>query len=149
MVPILPHNAFARAAMLATLSMAQRARPPDAFLLRVCQSADMDRPLSDNELAVLRRLTCVDRPGAEAIRESLDYLVVDDECGCGCESVGVRDTRFPEQDHHLQSWVDARSVDGVTTLGLLLGSEGRLKYLDIYTPNQGRLPSPEDLEILP
>jgi len=37
----------------------------------------------------------------------------------------------------------------VTTLGLLLGSEGRLKYLDIYTPNQGRLPSPEDLEILP
>jgi len=135
--------------MLATLSMAQRARPPDAFLLRVCQSADMDRPLSDNELAVLRRLTCVDRPGAEAIRESLDYLVVDDECGCGCESFGVRDTRFPEQDHHLQSWVDARSVDGVTTLGLLLGSEGRLKYLDIYTPNQGRLPSPEDLEILP
>jgi len=45
--------------------------------------------------------------------------------------------------------VDAGSVDGVTTLGSFGFREGRLKYLDIYTPNQGRLPSPEDLEILP
>ena len=115
----------------------------------VCQSADMERPLSDNELAVLRRLTAVDRPEAADLRESLDYLVVDDECDCGCESFGVRDTRFPQQDHHLESWVDARSAGGETTLGLLLGAEGRLKYLDIYTPNQGRLPKVEDLEILP
>jgi hypothetical protein len=109
----------------------------------------MQRPLSEKQLAVLRRLTDVDRPGAAAIRESLDYLVVDDECDCGCASFGVRDIRFPEQDHHLQSWVDARSTDGETTLGLLLGSEGRLRYLDIYTPNKGRLPNAEDLEILP
>jgi hypothetical protein len=109
----------------------------------------MGRPLNNNEIAVMQRLTAVNRPGVDVIRESLQYLVVDDECDCGCESFGVRDTRFPQQDHHLQAWVDARSVDGVTTLGLLLGSEGRLKYLDIYTPNQGRLPSAEDLEILP
>ena len=109
----------------------------------------MERPLRENEMAVLRRLTAVDRPEASATRESLDYLVVNDECDCGCESFGVRDTRFPEQEHNLQSWVDARSTDGVTTLGLLLGSEGRLKYLDIYEPNQGRLPSAEDLEVLP
>jgi hypothetical protein len=108
----------------------------------------MERPLSDNELAVLRRLTAVDRPEAAAMRESLDYLVVDDECDCGCESIGVRDTRFPEQDHHLQSWVDATSADGETTIGLLLGSGGRLKYLDIYMPNQGRLPKAEDLVVL-
>lgn len=109
----------------------------------------MERPLRDNELAVLRRLTAVERPGAAAMRESLDYLIVDGECDCGCDSFGVRDTRFPAQDHHLQSWVDARSADGETTLGLLLGSEGRLKYLDIYTPNQGRLPKAEDLVVLP
>ena len=115
----------------------------------LCQSADVGRPLSYNERAVLRRLTAVDRPEAAAMRESLDYLVVVDECDCGCESFGVRDTRFPEQDHHLRSWVDARSTDGETTLGLLLGSEGRLKYLDIYTPNQGRLPKAEDLLVLP
>lgn len=116
---------------------------------RCAKVATMQRPLSDNEMAVLRRLTSVARPEAAAVQESLDYLVVDDECDCGCESFGVRDTRFPEQDHHLQSWVDARSVDGETTLALMLGSEGRLKYLDIYTPNQGRLPEAEDLEILP
>lgn len=109
----------------------------------------MERPLTDHEMEVLRRLTAVDKPEAPAVRDSLDYLVVDDECDCGCESFGVRDTRFPQQDHHLQSWVDGRSADGVTTLGLLLGSDGRLKYLDIYTPNQGRLPTAEDLEILP
>lgn len=109
----------------------------------------MQRALSDNELAVLRKLTAVDRPEAAAMRESVDFLVVDDECDCGCDSFGVRDTRFPEQDHHLQSWVDARSTDGETTLGVLLGREGRLKYLDIYMPNQGRLPDAEDLEILP
>lgn len=109
----------------------------------------MKRPVSANELAVLRRLTAVDRPDAATLRESLDYLIVDDECDCGCESFGVRDTRFPEQDHHLQSWVDATSADGQTTLGLLLGSEGRLKYLDIYTPDQGLLPEAEDLVVLP
>ncbi len=108
----------------------------------------MERALTENELAVLRRLTTVDRPEAAAVRESLDYLVVDDECDCGCESFGVRDTRFPVQDHRLQPWVDARSADGETTLGLLLGSEGRLKYLDIYTPSQGRLPKAEDLVVL-
>src|SRR3954451_5485744 len=101
----------------------------------------MERPLRESELAVLRVLTAADRPKASELRESLAHLVVDDQCDCGCESFGVRDTRFPEQDHHLVSWVDARSSDGQTTLGLLLGSEGRLKYLDIYTPNQGRLPS--------
>ena len=109
----------------------------------------MERALSDKELSVLQRLTAVDRPRADEMRESLDYPVVDDECDCGCESFGVRDTRFPKQTHRLQSWVDARSTDGETTLGLLLGSEGRLKYLDIYAPNQGRLPTAEDLEILP
>jgi len=109
----------------------------------------MERPLSDNELAVLRRLTAIDRPEAAAMRESLDYLIVDDECDCGCDSFGLRDTRFPEQNHHLQSWVDAESADGETTLGLLLGSEGRLKYLDIYMPDQGRLPQAEDLVVLP
>jgi hypothetical protein len=113
------------------------------------QGAGMQRPLRDNELAVLRVLTAVHRPEAETMRESLDYLVVDDECDCGCESLGLRDTRFPEQDHRLQSWVDARSLDGETTMGLLLGADGRLKYLDIYTPNQGRLPSADDLEVLP
>jgi hypothetical protein len=111
--------------------------------------AGIERPLSENELAVPQRLTAVDRPNAEGMRESLAHLVVDDECDCGCESFGVRDTRFPEQDHRLQSWVDARSTDGLTTLGLLLGSEGRLKCLDIYTPNRGRLPRPEDIQILP
>jgi hypothetical protein len=109
----------------------------------------VERSLRANELAVLQKLTSADRPDAPLMRESLDYLIVSDECDCGCESFGVRDTRFPEQDHHLQAWVDARSADGVTTLGLLLGSDGRLKYLDIYTPNQGRLPNAEDLEILP
>ena len=43
----------------------------------------------------------------------------------------------------------AQSTDGEKTLGLLLGSEGRLKYLDIYTPNHGRLPNAEDLFVLP
>ncbi len=83
------------------------------------------------------------------MRESLDYLIVDDECDCGRESFGVRDAWFPEQDHHLQAWVDARSADGETTLGLLLESEGRLKYPDIYTPNHGRLPTAEDIVVLP
>ena len=83
----------------------------------------MERPLLENEMAVLHRLTAVDRPQeAPLCGESLDYLVVDDECDCGCGSFGVRDTRFPEQEHNLQSWVEARSTDGVTTLGLLLGS---------------------------
>jgi hypothetical protein len=109
----------------------------------------VERPLSARELGVLRKLTAADRPEARALQESLDYLVVDDACDCGCESFGVHDTRYPEQDHHLQSWVDARSVDGVTTLGLLLGPQGRLKYLDIYTPNMARLPDAEDLEVLP
>lgn len=109
----------------------------------------MERPLRENELSVLQRLTSADRPNASEMRESLAHVVVNNECDCGCESFGVRDTRFAEQDHHLQSWVDATSSDGQTTLGLLLGSKGRLKYLDIYTPNQGRLPSAEDLEILP
>lgn len=100
-------------------------------------------------MAVLRVLTAVDRPEAAAVRASLDHLVVDNECDCGCESFGVRDTRFPDQDHHMRSWVDAKSVDGATILGLLLGSDGRLKYLDIYAPDQGRLPNAENLEILP
>jgi hypothetical protein len=115
----------------------------------LCQSANMERPLSENELAVLRKMTAVDRPEAAEIRESLGFLVVDEECDCGCGSFGVRDTRFPEQDHHLQSWVDATSTDGETTLGLLLGSDGRLKYLDIYIPNQGQLPKADDLVVLP
>lgn len=109
----------------------------------------MERALTDKEASVLQRLTAVERPGAEEIRESLPYLVVDDECDCGCDSFGVRDTRHPKQDHHLQSWVDARSRDGKTELGLLLGSEGRLKYLDIYMPNHGKLPDADDLIVLP
>lgn len=109
----------------------------------------MERPLTDKELAVLKRLTAVARPGAEEIRESLAYLVVDDVCDCGCESFGVRDTRYPEQDHHLQAWVDARSRDGHTELGLLLGPKGRLKYLDIHVPDHGKLPDADDLVVLP
>jgi len=109
----------------------------------------MERPLTANEMAVLERLTAVDLPGAEQARESLPHLVVDEECDCGCGSFGVRDPRYPLQDHHLQSWVDARSRDGATELGLLLGSDGRIKYLDIYMPNQGKLPDAKDLEVLP
>lgn len=126
-------------------------KPHDFLVHRTSlwESADMQRPLTENEQAVLRKLTAVDKPGASALAESVDFLVVHDECDCGCDSFGVRDTRFPEQDHHLQSWMDARSTDGQTTIGLLSGSEGRLKYVDIYMPNHGRLPNAEDLQVLP
>jgi hypothetical protein len=60
------------------------------------QGAGM-RPLRDNELAVLRVLTAVHRPEAETMRESLDYLVVDDECDCGCESLGYVTLAFPSR----------------------------------------------------
>ncbi len=60
----------------------------------------VERPLTDMELSVLQRLTAVKRPGAEAIRESLPYLVDDDECDCGCESFGIRDTRSPVATAH-------------------------------------------------
>ena len=82
------------------------------------------------------------------MQESLDFVIVDDECDCGCDSLRERDTRFPEQDHTCSHGF-TRSSGGATTRGLVLGSDGRWKYLAIYTPNQGRLPSAEDLEIRP
>jgi hypothetical protein len=60
----------------------------------------VERPLKDKELSVLQRLIAVERQGAEAIRESLPYLVDGDECDCGCESFGIRDARSPLATAH-------------------------------------------------
>lgn len=114
-----------------------------------CQIVPMERPLTTNEMAVLERLTAVDQPGAEQACESLPFVIVDDECDCGCDGFGVRDPHYPRQDYHLRSWVDAMSRDGTTELGLLLGSDGRIKYLDIYRTDHGKLPDAKDLEVLP
>jgi hypothetical protein len=48
-------------------------------------------------------LTAVDRPEAAAMRESLDYLIVDDDCDWGCDSFGVRDTRVSRTSTRLTS----------------------------------------------
>lgn len=45
-----------------------------------------------------------------------------------------------EQDNRLRPCQDATSTDSETTSRLISGFDGRLKYLEVYAPTQGRLP---------
>jgi hypothetical protein len=49
--------------------------------------ADMPRPLSGNEQAVIARLLSVSFHGRVELRAELPFTTVEGRCGCGCATV--------------------------------------------------------------
>ena len=127
-------------------------RPCETRRPTTCQGSTMERPLLENEMAVLHRLTAVDRPEAPALRELLDYLVwLMTSATAGCGSLRRPGHPLPRAGAATCSLLGRSKVhrwrDVPWTSARLRGS---VEYLEIrMEPNQGRLPSAEDLEVFP
>lgn len=92
----------------------------------------MERPLTDWERQVLSRLASVVDPNTVVVLDSLPHLVVTGECGCGCPSFDVRDTRYPEQPHKLAHHANGWTPDRTFGFALWLGPDDRPKSVDVF-----------------
>jgi hypothetical protein len=97
--------------------------------------ADMPRPLSGNEQAVIARLLSVSFRGRDELRAQLPFTTVEGRCGCGCATVNLTVDRAAASAPVLSSApVSADLSDGEYYAGivLLVDGEGYLSCLEVY-----------------
>jgi hypothetical protein len=107
----------------------------------------VDRELTERERAVLTLLASPDTPGGKEVRDSLQHLRVSYECSCGCESFMVRDLRRALAAPNKEVWSAVRTDDEVTRILLWVDEHLCPSMVDVFTPEEGRLPDPETLSL--
>lgn len=100
----------------------------------VWQGGPVDRPMTEWEEAVLRRLCTVDASGMDVVREALDHLVVSGGCECGCGSFNLRDARRPRQPHRLNHVANGSCA--AIGFALFLGPDGGPIYVEVLLPDE-------------